>query len=439
MESTNAVAAPVTVFVAPGPGEETAATETFADLDGQAIGEWARSELAARAKSGEISARTAWKYYRYVSAYLSYCSGWEYMAGNPAETEIAQSTMPSRESGDSSDQQFWSPEQRATLMQHVEQRAYEAIDEYGDGRAAYEAFRDRALCALLGYSGVRGAELLNSPHDDREGRSGATWAAVDMANQKLRVLGKSQDREDVPTTGIPVEPLDRWKHLLDPPSDEWPIFPSFHTPTLWRAAREQLSAAGFSDDEIDELCEGYGDPLRLFDELGAALSRLDVDAVILAGPGFTKEDARDHIESEYPEVAERTTVVDTSAVGDRGVHEVLKRGAVDEVQTQTRISREAELIDDLTAGIATGEKVSYGIEAVAEAAEFGAVETLLILDDRLRKERQGDGDWDLDVNDVIQSVERQGGEVTVFSGEFDPGRQLRNLGGIAALLRYRLQ
>jgi len=178
---------------------------------------------------------------------------------------------------------------------------------------------------------------------------------------------------------------------------------------------------------------------ELFAELGDALARMDVDAIILAGPGFTKQDARDHVGERHPEVADRITTVDTAAVGDRGVHEVLKRGAVDEVQTQTRISREAELIDDLTAGIATGEKVSYGIEAVAEAAEFGAVETLLILDDRLRKERQGDGDWDLDVNDVIQSVERQGGEVTVFSGEFDPGRQLRNLGGIAALLRYRLQ
>ena len=178
---------------------------------------------------------------------------------------------------------------------------------------------------------------------------------------------------------------------------------------------------------------------ELFSELSDALARMDVDAIILAGPGFTKQDARDHIEETHTEVAERITMVDTAAIGDRGVHEVLKRGAVDEIQTQTRISTEAELIDDLMEAIATGEKVAYGIDSVAEAAEFGAVEELLVLDDRLRKERQGDGDWDLDVNDVIQSVERQGGEVTVFSGEFDPGRQLRNLGGIAALLRYRLQ
>ncbi|RLM53607.1 mRNA surveillance protein pelota [Halobellus sp. Atlit-31R] len=178
---------------------------------------------------------------------------------------------------------------------------------------------------------------------------------------------------------------------------------------------------------------------ELFAELGKALARMDVDAIILAGPGFTKRDARDYIAENHREVADLLTVVDTAGVGDRGVHEVLKRGAVDEVQTQTRISKEAELLDDLMEGIATGEKVAYGIDEVAEAAEFGAVEELLVVDDRLRQERQGDGDWDVDVNDVIQTVERQGGEVTVFSGEFDPGQQLRNLGGIAALLRYRLQ
>ncbi len=177
---------------------------------------------------------------------------------------------------------------------------------------------------------------------------------------------------------------------------------------------------------------------ELFAELGEALSHLDADAVILAGPGFTKNDARDYIDAEFPDVLESASVVDTSAAGDRGVHEVLKRGAVDEVQKETRISREADLIDRLTENIAQGAKATYGPEDVAEAAEFGAVETLLVVDERLRTERQGEGDWSIDVNDVIESVERQGGDVVVFSSEFAPGEQLSNLGGIAAILRYRL-
>jgi protein pelota len=178
---------------------------------------------------------------------------------------------------------------------------------------------------------------------------------------------------------------------------------------------------------------------ELFAELTDVLGRLEVDAIILAGPGFTKQDARSYIEENAPEVAELITMVDTSAVGDRGVHEVLKRGAVEDVQAETRIAREAELIDDLTREIASGEKAAYGVEAVAEAAEFGAIETLLVVDERLREERGGEGDWDVDVNDLLETVDQKGGDIVVFSHEFDPGEQLAQLGGIAAILRYRLQ
>ncbi|GAA0644363.1 mRNA surveillance protein pelota [Salarchaeum japonicum] len=177
---------------------------------------------------------------------------------------------------------------------------------------------------------------------------------------------------------------------------------------------------------------------ELFGEVAAALNRMDADAIILAGPGFTKQDLLDFVEENYPDLPEKITTVDTSGVGGRGVHEVLKRGAVEEVQAETRIAEESELIDELTEQIATEGKAAYGIEEVEKAVEFGAVEHLLVLDDRLRRERAGEGDWEVDVNDLIQSVERQGGSVTVFSHEYAPGDQLKNLGGIAAVLRYRL-
>jgi protein pelota len=188
---------------------------------------------------------------------------------------------------------------------------------------------------------------------------------------------------------------------------------------------------------------GKGDDARprseLFTELAAVLKRQDVDAYILAGPGFTKQDALDTFEDEIPEIADALTVVDTSAVGDRGVHEVLKRGAVEDVQQRTRIAEEANYIDELMTRIGEGSEVAYGPEEVAKAADFGAIERLLVLDERLRLERAGEGDWEIDVDEIIETTEQKGGEVTVFSAEFDPGKQLSNLGGIAALLRYRLE
>ena len=178
---------------------------------------------------------------------------------------------------------------------------------------------------------------------------------------------------------------------------------------------------------------------ELFAELTDVLRRLDADAIVLAGPGFTKQDALSYVEDEAPELAEMVTTVDTSSVGDRGVHEVLKRGAVEEVQQRTRIAAESKLVDELMDRIAEGAKVAYGPEAVATAADYGAIEHLLVLDEALREERRGEGDWPIDVDAIIEEAEQKGGEVTVFSGEFDPGQQLRNLGGIAALLRYRIE
>jgi len=177
---------------------------------------------------------------------------------------------------------------------------------------------------------------------------------------------------------------------------------------------------------------------ELFEELATVLERMDTEAIVLAGPGFTKREAMNYIEDNHPDLVGKITTVDTAGVGDRGVHEVLKRGAVEEIQTETRIAREAELIDELTERIATGVEVAYGPEAVAEAADYGAIETLLVLDERLREERGDEGEWEIDVDRIIETTEQKGGEVTVFSGEFDPGQQLRNLGGIAALLRYRI-
>ncbi|MFW6384868.1 MAG: mRNA surveillance protein pelota [Halodesulfurarchaeum sp.] len=178
---------------------------------------------------------------------------------------------------------------------------------------------------------------------------------------------------------------------------------------------------------------------ELFADLKKALDHLEVDAIILAGPGFTKQDALKYIQDADPELAERISVVDTSAAGGRGVHEVLKRGAVDEVQKETRIAEESAQIDELMKRIAEDGAAAYGIDAVAQAADYGAVETLLILDERLRQERAGDGDWDVDANEIVETVEQQGGDITVFSHDFDPGLQLRNLGGVAALLRYRIE
>ncbi len=176
-----------------------------------------------------------------------------------------------------------------------------------------------------------------------------------------------------------------------------------------------------------------------FEEIATLVGRLDVDRIVVAGPGFTKEDAVDVISDVHPDLDDRLTVVDTSAAGGRGVNEVLERGVLDEVRSAARIGEEAACVEEIMRRLGTDEPVTYGIDEVATAGAYGAVEQLAILDERLRLERTDDGDWSTDPETVLQQVEQQGGDIVVISARHDPGRQLANLGGIAALLRYPIE
>lgn len=177
-----------------------------------------------------IAASTARTYYNYVSAFLSWAVEVEYLPENPAEKRKAKKQLP-KATTNSGDQQFWQPEQRRAITEYVDERAREAIET--DGTDAFDEVRNRALVAMLAYSGVRGAEVLADSRDDR--RNGLRWRSVDLGNGVITVLGKSQQREETALPEQAVEPLRRLETLLDPPGDGWPVFPSRHPPSLYAA------------------------------------------------------------------------------------------------------------------------------------------------------------------------------------------------------------
>ena len=151
--------------------------------------------------------------------------------------------------------------------------------------------------------------------------------------------------------------------------------------------------------------------------------------VILAGPGFTKEYLKKVIDSSLPDLAKRIAMDDTSSIGRSGFQEVLRRGAVKSVLESSRIAREALLIEDLFREIATNGKAAYGMKEVETAKNYGAIEKLLVLDELARRGR---------VDDIMREVADARGKVVIFSSEFEPGDRLRSLGGVAALLRFKI-
>jgi protein pelota len=83
-------------------------------------------------------------------------------------------------------------------------------------------------------------------------------------------------------------------------------------------------------------------------------------------------------------------------------------------------------------GIAKYGPVEYGIEDVKNALEVGAVETLLIIDKLIRGKNA-------QVEEILIHTESLSGNVVIISSIHDAGKQLEALGGIAAILRYKIK
>ncbi|EMA48445.1 site-specific recombinase [Halococcus thailandensis JCM 13552] len=56
--------------------------------------------------------------------------------------------------------------------------------------------------------------------------------------------------------GLPepvLHPLKMYQKMLDAPSASWPVFPSFHHPTLSQRVTDKLDRRGYTDTEIKEM------------------------------------------------------------------------------------------------------------------------------------------------------------------------------------------
>jgi protein pelota len=167
-----------------------------------------------------------------------------------------------------------------------------------------------------------------------------------------------------------------------------------------------------SDKSEDEFLKQVAATIRRVED--------DVDFVVIGGPGFVKERLKNFLEIDD------LFVQDTSVTGKTGLHEAIKRGALDKVVRSSRVAEETQVMEEFMEKLRKDEPVSYG-EEVEELAEMGAVEKLLITPKKAREKEE-----------VVETVEQQGGEVEVVHTDHEAGERLQGFTGIAAILRYQV-
>ncbi|OVE82877.1 tyrosine-type recombinase/integrase [Natronolimnobius baerhuensis] len=206
-------------------------------------------ELRSASIDGDIAGSTANTYFRYIRAFLSFCVRDGKLDTNPADTEAAEEFLP--EDTPTRDTQFWEPDQRKRLLEYADERVRMARDETID-TPLERAYRDRTIVVLLAELGLRGAELFRDPNDDA--RDGLQWGDVDLANGRLEVFGKSREYETVGLTRDAQDALERLQRVQDPPTDEWPLFPTDHAASKYDAVETATGERPPTGTDIDAVC-----------------------------------------------------------------------------------------------------------------------------------------------------------------------------------------
>jgi len=337
---------------------------TFEDLDEHVFREYARHLASDRG----LKQNTVQTYYAYISAWCGWCVNEGYLEAHYAQRASATAPLPEDDGRKPGDQQAWTSEQRHAITRHVDEQACDAIEAYttlpedtgplDTQRARYAALkaaRDRALVFVLAYTAVRVGELLRDPNDPR--RRGVRWEDLSLDDGSMDVYRKKQQWDAASLPDPVLSPLRSYRQLMDPPTDRWPVFPTFDHRTLAELVQEELADRGEHPDAIAERRDEYARDLLLM---------LDED---IHPPSITTEGARSILQrlSATAELDVDHPKHDYLAPhgGRRGMGEVLVR-AFGYTVAARYLDNSEEMVRERYSHIEAGELGDVATEALEE-------------------------------------------------------------------------
>ncbi len=168
--------------------------------------------------------------------------------------------------------------------------------------------------------------------------------------------------------------------------------------------------------------------------LQSYLQRYNPERIILASPAFYKEDLMKKINS--PELKQKITLASCSDISETALSEIMRSTEVTNALKTNRTRQEQLLVEELLNEINKDGKAVYGFAQTKQAVNAGAAQTLLITEKCIQQFRLTNRHPELDL--LLKTIESTQGTIYLISSEHDAGKKLDGLGGIAALLRYKL-
>lgn len=189
-------------------------------------------------------------------------------------------------------------------------------------------------------------------------------------------------------------------------------------------------AGGQSSQRFERIREGAAK--EFYSKLGdymtqELLHNKELKGIIIGGPGPTKYDfvSGNYITGDLKKKI--LGIKDITYTGDFGLNELLDKSQ--DILAEASVTKEKKLVTQFLEMLAkTPNKVNYGQKNVMDNLKSGVVDMLLLseeLDEKL-------------IEQFEEEAKKFGTKVEIISTQTREGAQLRDIGGIAAILRYEV-
>jgi protein pelota len=162
--------------------------------------------------------------------------------------------------------------------------------------------------------------------------------------------------------------------------------------------------------------------------------KLSLDKIILGSPAFWKDELMKNLTDSN--LKKKIITATCSSVGKSGINELLKRPEVNKALSDDRLTKEISYVETLINEISNEGKAVYGLKETGQAINSGAVESLLLTDSLIQEFRSEEKFEKLD--SLMKAADDLKAKIHIISSNNEAGKKLAGLGGIAALLRYKL-
>lgn len=151
--------------------------------------------------------------------------------------------------------------------------------------------------------------------------------------------------------------------------------------------------------------------------------------LVIVGPGFTREHFVKYCKEKESVSFDKYIVCGTGNAGINGIQEAIKSGVVEKITKDNRVVFETKLVENLLEEIKKNGLAVYGEKEVVTAISSGAVKRLII-SDKIVRTKTGEK--------LLKLSKEKNNEFTIINTMHESGKKFDGIGGIGALLRFKI-